>query len=295
MNWDGASTGWMGHGGSAHARRRLRVPRRGISDIFTGTGRTARQATNEIAFNQASAERMLREMQASGRADLTAAGATGRADLAAGATAGQTFLGDTLSALTGQIGGASARFDPYAQAGAGALDPLAARSAGGFRPADFAGDPGYQFALEQGLAATQGAAGVRGSPFGGNAQAAMSQFATGLASQTYNDAFSRWQTETGNLQQLAGLGMEATGAQGNLAQVLSGLTGQIGGQQADLAATTGARQADLASVIGQAQGNLAGQTGGNLAQMLAAMTGAQSGVRQSEMQTRGNFWTSLFS
>src|SRR5262245_8357703 len=46
----------------------------------------------------------------------------------------------------------------------------------GFTTADFQADPGYEFAREQGLRATQNAAGVQGSPFGGNAMMAMQNY-----------------------------------------------------------------------------------------------------------------------
>lgn len=100
-----------------------------------------------------------------------------------------------------------------------------------FGAKDFQQDPGYKFALQQGLQATQNAAGVRGSPFGGQAQSAMTQTAVGMAGQQYqqqySNAFNRWQSQVGNLQQLAGLG---AGAAGGIASGKAGLAqAEMGG------------------------------------------------------------------
>lgn len=136
-------------------------------------------------------------------------------------------------------------YSPYTQAGAGALPQLQQMTAEGFKPGDLTQDPGYKFALDQGLGAVQNRAGVQGSPFGGAAMADMQKFATGLASQTYNDAFSRWQTQVGNLQQMAGLGANAASAQsGNMADLLASLAGVSSGN-AQAASAAQASQSDM--------------------------------------------------
>lgn len=136
-------------------------------------------------------------------------------------------------------------YSPYTTAGAGALPQLSEMTAKGFQPGDLTQDPGYKFALEQGLGAVQNRAGVQGSPFGGAAMAEMQKYATGLASQTYNDAFSRWQTQVGNLQQMAGLGANAAASQsGTMADLLASLAGvSSGNAQAQAAAQ--ASQSDM--------------------------------------------------
>lgn len=147
-------------------------------------------------------------------------GAAGKAGFGAGS--GPDFT-DQYNDVMGKIGNA---YSPYTSAGAGALPQLQSMLSQGFQPGDLTQTPGYQFTLNQGLAATQNQGGVEGSPFGGATAAAMQQYATGLAGQTYNDAFNRWQTQVTNLQNLAGLGANAAGSQaGNMAQLFSGLVG----------------------------------------------------------------------
>lgn len=111
-------------------------------------------------------------------------------------------------------------------------------AAKGFNPGDLTQDPGYKFAQEQGLNATQNAAGVQGSPFGGAAMAEMQKFSTGLASQTYNQAFDRWNSQIGNLTQMAGL------QSGNMADLLKSLAG-VSSSNAQTAAQTQASQSDM--------------------------------------------------
>ena len=157
----------------------------------------------------------------------------GREDIRRYTTEGQEFL------------------QPWAGLSAG-LPGLQEKVAGGFSLDDFQADPGYQFALEQGLGAVQNQGGLRGSPFGGNVMAAQQEFATGLADQTYNQAynreFNRWQAEVGQMKDLAGLGFQAASGQ-------AGLAGQAGGSLADMLA-------NLAGI--RSQGGIAGtqaQTG----------------------------------
>ena len=141
--------------------------------------------------------------------------------------------------------------EPWANLSEG-LPGLQDKIAGGFSFDDFKADPGYQFALEQGLGAVQNQGGLRGSPFGGNTMAAQQQFATGLADQTYNQAYERkfktWQQEVGDMKDMAGLGFQAASGQ-------AGLAGQAGGSLADMLS-------NLAGI--RAQGGIAGaqtQTG----------------------------------
>jgi len=115
---------------------------------------------------------------------------------------------------------------PFVSAGAGVLPQLTGMASKGFSADDFKADPGYQFALQQGQQATQNAAGVRGSPFGGQALAAIDQYTQGLANQTYQNSFNRWQTQLGNLQNIAGLGANAgAGVGSNLTGIMSAATG----------------------------------------------------------------------
>lgn len=117
-------------------------------------------------------------------------------------------------------------YAPYLSEGRKAMGLLGDRAAAGFTMDDFTADPGYQFTLQQGLQSVQNAAGVRGSPFGGQAEREMMQYGTGLANQTYQAAFDRWQTQIQNLAGIAGIGANAAQAKaGNLASLFGSMVG----------------------------------------------------------------------
>lgn len=81
---------------------------------------------------------------------------------------------------------------------------------GGFGGADvMAQDPGYQFALQQGIDAVQHGAAAKGTLLTGGALKDIAAYSGGLAANRYNDIFNR------NLS-LADLGLRAAGAQGSL-------------------------------------------------------------------------------
>lgn len=128
-------------------------------------------------------------------------------------------IGMPGGANSGELGfGAGAGPDfkvlnPFINAGKGALKDLRGALAEGFNPGDLTQEPGYQFQLAQGNRSIQQAAGMQGSPFGGNVLQELSQFNQGLAATTYNNAFNRWQTQIQNLAGLAGMGANAAQAQ----------------------------------------------------------------------------------
>lgn len=64
-----------------------------------------------------------------------------------------------------------------------------------FNPTDLQNDPGYQFQLQQGTKALDAASAARGNYFSGDALRSAGAYATGLADQTYNQAFQRDQTQ----------------------------------------------------------------------------------------------------
>ena len=116
-----------------------------------------------------------------------------------------------------------------------------------FTPQDFAAgiDPGYAFRLQQGQRALQGQQNQAGGLIGGNALAAMQDYTQGSASQEYQNAFNRFQTQRGNiyntLASMAGLG-----------QTSLGQTGQLSGQTA---------QGVASSIVGQGAATAGGQIG----------------------------------
>lgn len=82
-----------------------------------------------------------------------------------------------------------------------------------FNPEDLAKTPGYQFALQQGLKGTNNALASQGLGLSGAQAKGLSQFATGLADQTYGDQYNRalstfntnYQVAANNVNNLQGL------------------------------------------------------------------------------------------
>lgn len=125
---------------------------------------------------------------------------------------GNRTLGDVYRDILGRI-------DPYASAGTGAINYLAEllSPAGefhrSFSMADFEADPGYQFRLEQGQKALERSGAVRGMLNSGQTLKALTNYAQGMASQEYQNAFNRFQQQRaqryGMLRDLAGIGERA--------------------------------------------------------------------------------------
>jgi hypothetical protein len=148
-------------------------------------------------------------------------------------------------------------------------------------------DPGYAFRLQQGQRALQAQQNQAGGLIGGNALAAMQDYTQGQASQEYQNAFNRYQTQRGNiynsLASIAGLGQTSLGQTGQL----SGQTAQGVGN-----AISGAGQAIGAGQV--AMGNaLAGgvQTLGNQ-QYLSNLLGQRNPLAAPSPTSGSNFMNS---
>jgi hypothetical protein len=98
--------------------------------------------------------------------------------------------------------------------------------------------PGYQFALREGLKSTQNAAAARGQGMSGAAMRGAAQFATGLANQTAQQNLLQ------PLQFLAGLGANASAATGKFGE---------GATNAANAALIGGANAQAAGINAQAR------------------------------------------
>ncbi len=115
---------------------------------------------------------------------------------------------------------------PFRAAGTTALGQIGAGTADGgefnrpFTINDFQADPGYGFVRSEGNRGIEQSAAARGGALSGGALKALNRFNSGLADQTYNDAFNRYQTDLGSrynrLAGIAGTGQQAVGA-GNAA------------------------------------------------------------------------------
>jgi len=109
---------------------------------------------------------------------------------------------------------------PYTGAGSSAIGTVSSDLQNGtgfaqpFTMSQFYNDPGYQFTLQQGENAVNNSAAAKGGLLSGATQKALAQYSTGLANQTYSDAYNRYlQTSNQDYNQLMGvanLGQNAT-------------------------------------------------------------------------------------
>lgn len=150
-------------------------------------------------------------------------------------------------------------FTPYTSAGSSAITALNNNLQNGtgfaknFTMSDFYNDPGYQFTLQQGQNAVNNSAAARGGLLSGGAAKGLASYNTGLANQTYNDAWNRYmqnrQQGYNELMGVAGMGQNALNTVSN-----AGLT--TGTQQAQntFNALTGAADARSAGIMGMGNG-----------------------------------------
>ena len=141
-----------------------------------------------------------------------------------------------------------ADYAPFLTAGTGAVNRLAAGMApggefsGSFDSAGFLAnqDPGYGFRMSEGLKALDRSAASRGGLLSGATLKGAQQYGQGLASQEYQNAFNRYQTNRANqlnpLQSLAGQGQTTATA---LGQQGANMAGNIGNAYMTSAANTG--------------------------------------------------------
>lgn len=127
-----------------------------------------------------------------------------------------------------------------------------------FSMADFQSDPGYQFRMDQGQQALERSAAARGGLLSGSALKDTARFTQGLASQEYQSAFDRFQSNRANklnpLLSLAGSAQTASGALGAASQNMANGAGNALGNYASIAGQniTGAGNARASGYIGTA-------------------------------------------
>jgi len=158
---------------------------------------------------------------------------------------------------------------PYASAkfgGVAGYDPASAMR--NFGAGDFQTDPGYAFRLSEGMKALDRTAASRGGLLSGATLKGAQQYGQGLASQEYQNAFNRFQTERTNtlapLQSLAGVGQSATQqaqqAAQNYATGGAGTLGTLGAGQTGALGAYGA--AAGSNIIGAGNARASGYVGG---------------------------------
>lgn len=210
---------------------------------------------------------------------LGASMASDAASDAASTTAGAT---DRATALQREMWLAQQEQQkPWLEAGRTALNALVpmATNYTPFGMAQFRADPGYQFRLDEGMKALERRGAANGMLQSGATLKGLTRFAQGLASDEYQNAFNRYQTERTNrlnpLQSLAGVGQTAANTLGTSGQAYANNVGNAlisQGVNAGNARMTGANAWGSAlSGIGSAYGrnpvsfnSLYGGSGGGL-------------------------------
>ena len=182
-----------------------------------------------------------------------------------------------------------ADYQPFLTAGTGAVNRLAAGMApggefsGNFTSQDFLAnqDPGYAFRMSEGMKALDRSAASRGGLLSGATLKGAQTYGQGLASQEYQNAFNRYQTNRANqlnpLQSLAGQGQTTATA---LGQQGANMASNIGNAYMNSAANTG--NAAMAAA-GQRQSAF-----GGAANVLGRMYGPQSGSNPYANAARAN-------
>ena len=148
------------------------------------------------------------------------------------------------------------------------------RYAKDFGMQDFQQDPGYAFRLSEGLKQLGSQARAQGGAGGGRTMMGIQNYAQGLASQEYGNAFNRYQTNRANqLQPLGSLMSSGQAAASNQA----GQAGQYGANAGNLMMQAG-------------QANAAGQMGAanSIGNALSSSASAYGNYLQSS-QNQANF------
>jgi hypothetical protein len=261
----------FGIGGAAQA----------VGSVASAALQTAAQryATDKATAAADKAQNLLQQRYDTTRGDLLPYNATGQR-AAAAIDAGQFQFG---IADMKDVDQARGYFNQAATLGSG---PGA--------QAALAATPGYQFALNQGLQATQNSAAARGLGVSGAALKGAATYATGLADQTYTNQFNK----------LINLGQNAlttnASREGNITNTFNRLasTEQIGENAAASTGTSGASlgnaaaNATLAGGAAQVAGAIG--TGNALADGIGGVTNAYTGnqarlayQQQQNQQTNG--------
>lgn len=150
---------------------------------------------------------------------------------------------------------------PYITAGGSALSQMQHLNAGDY--SSFTASPDYQFSMSQGLQGLDRSAAARGSLYSGGHSADVMNYAQGLASQNYNDYYSR----------LSGLANNGQNAATNLGSVGTGNAAAIG------TAATNAGNAQANGYINNANSN--SQMAGSLAGAFGQYMGNRGATNSS--------------
>lgn len=180
------------------------------------------------------------------------------------------------------------RLQPWVTAGANALPGLNALLPGTETQAQLEQTPGYQFTLNQGEKGVQAANAARGLGVSGAALKGAASYATGLASNTYQNIFNQQQTKYSDVfnqaqmgaNAAAGVGQAGTaaGAQAGNALIQQGIDQAAGASGVGSAATGAVNnylQYSLLQKYMQNGGSTGGYDVGGLPKSATADTGWQ--------------------
>jgi hypothetical protein len=110
-----------------------------------------------------------------------------------------------------------------------------------FSDTDWTQDPGYAFRVSEGEKALERSAAARGGALGGGAVRSALRYNQDMASQEYNNAFNRYQTEQSNrynrLAGIAGTGQQAATTLAGLGQNYASAVGENAAQAANARAS----------------------------------------------------------
>lgn len=179
---------------------------------------------------------------------------------------------------------------PFHEAGTRALtrmeDPSFQKD---FTRADFKNSPGYNFALEQGQNAINAMNSATGNTVSGAGLAALSKYNTGMADQSYQQAFNNFQTNTqnkfGRLSNIAGMGQ---GANANMGAASGNYANAAGSNIMGAANAGAAGDMAVANSLSRGVSGLAGAFGGMGAGSDAASTANSYGATNAELPGSGS-------
>lgn len=223
----------------------------GFNDVGSVIGAVAGPIIGGIFGNSAANQQVAATQQAS----------------AASTAASQESVALARQALAQQ----QANQQPWLNAGSNALSQLSAGTSGPnaaflkpFSMADYQADPGYSFRQTQGMNALQNSAAARGGLLSGNTLKGIQDYSQGLASQEYQNAYSRY-TGSQNQQYNALAGIAGTGqtaannlgsAQQNFANNASTIIGNNAANQGNAALAAGQARASSMQGMGTALGGV---------------------------------------
>lgn len=130
---------------------------------------------------------------------------------------------ESIAYQQAQAAQARADNEPWRAAGVTALNKLAGMP--DFTGAGLQNEPGYQFALNEGMKGVTNSAAARGGLLSGAALKAASQYNNDYASAKFNDAFSRDATNKNRLASIAGIGQTAAGQNASASNALGSSIG----------------------------------------------------------------------